>query len=253
MAREHVGPAVVAVDGGGGAVGNEIAESHDGLGVAGRAHEQRVEEIPGGGGVGERLLRFIRGFGAAAGWADVGGGQRLGVPGHGAAVAADVEGDGQAAAGQHLVVAISDEGQRDRVADGGRSRGNDDFGPGAEGDGAIGAGQDRAAALLEADMDSVEGNRFCPESVGQADAGLLAPDVGSDDQAEGLIRGAFRRVRESEAKLGLGGGVADGVRALGGGGPGDDEVRRGRGARGGEGQGCGEDQAGQDAAGYGEH
>ena len=157
------------------------------------------------------------------------------------------------AAGQHLVVAISDEGQRDRVADRGRSRGNYDFGPGAEGDGAIGAGQDRAAALLESDMDSVERNRFGPESVGQADAGLLAPNVGSDDQAEGLVRGAFRGVRESEAKLGLGGGVADGIRALSGGGPGDDKVRRGRRARGGEGQGRGEDQAGQDAAGDGEH
>ncbi len=125
----------------------EVAECHDRLGAGRRTHVQFVEEIPGRGRIGERLFSLVRGFGAAVWWADVGGGQCLGVPGHRSAVAADVEGDSEAAAGQHFVVGVSDEGQRDGVADGGGSGGDGDLGFGAKGDGAVGAG-DRIALPL---------------------------------------------------------------------------------------------------------
>ena len=226
-AREDIRPAVVAVDGGGGPVGDRVAECHDRLCSGGCAHIDRVEEIPRGRGIWERLFRLVFCVGAAARRADIGRAQCLGVPGHWPAVPGDVERDRQTAPGQYRVVRVVDEGQRHRVADGVLSGGDSDAGLAAEGDRTVGPGQDRAAALLEADMDGVEGDGFGAESVGQADARLLAPDVRPDDQTERLIRRALRRVREREPQFGLRGGVANGVGTLRRGRPGDHEVGRG--------------------------
>ena len=102
-ARQHVGPAVVAVERGAGAVGDRIAERDDRLragrrrmSTASRKYQDAVEK----GNAASPSSRALR---AAAGRAEVRGLQRLGVPGHRPALAGDVEAHRQLAAAQHRV------------------------------------------------------------------------------------------------------------------------------------------------------
>ena len=113
-ARQHVGPAIVAIHGRGGAVGDGVAEGHDGERISGCGHLNGIEEEPGCRSVGECRLVLQRTLGAGAGCAVVGGGECLGVPGHWAAVAGDMEADREPAAGKF--VRLLCEWQRDRVA-----------------------------------------------------------------------------------------------------------------------------------------
>ena len=113
-ARQHIGPAIVAVHGRGGAVGDRIAERHDGEGVRGRGHLDRIEEEPRCGRIGEGRLVFQGALGAGAWRADIGGGQRLGVPGHRTTLAGDVKAHREPAAGK--VVGLFREWQCGRIA-----------------------------------------------------------------------------------------------------------------------------------------
>ena len=99
-ARQHVRPAVVAVHRRGGAVGDRIAERHDRERV-GRRQSCR----PRRGSTRRRCCRETRLVlgrrpWPGAGRGDVGGRQRLGVPGHRPALAGDMEADRELAAGE---------------------------------------------------------------------------------------------------------------------------------------------------------
>ena len=197
-ARQHVGPAIVAIHGRGGAVGDRIAEGHDGEGVGGCDHLNRIEEEPGCSGVEECR--------------HVGRGQRLGVPRHRSAVASDMEADREPAAGEF--VRLFCEGQRDRVAPCRASGLDGDRRLSAERHRAVGSAHQRGAARLQADIHAVERHRFLAERIAEPDARLAAPQIRPHHQAKGLVPRAGRRVGEGEFLIGLGRRVANGIGAL---------------------------------------
>ena len=82
---------------------------------AGAIMSTRVEEEPGGGRERERRLVLAVPFGAGAGRGDIGGLQRLGVPGHRPALARDVEADRELAAGK-LALASRTKGSATAIA-----------------------------------------------------------------------------------------------------------------------------------------
>ena len=216
-ARQHVGPAIIAIHGRGGAVGDRIAEGHDGEGICGCGHLNRIEEEPGCRGVEECRLVLQRPLGAGAGCGDVGGGERLGVPGHRAAVAGDMEADREPAAGEF--VRLFCEWQRDRVTPCRTSGWDGDGRLSAERHRTVGPAQQRSTARLQADIHAVERHWFLAERIAEPDARLAAPQIGPHHQAKGLVPRAGRRVREGEFLIGLGRRVADGIGALGRAGP----------------------------------
>ena len=162
-----------------------------------RHHVDRVKEEPGCGAEGKRSLVLRAACDPAPGARDVGGLQRLGVPGHRPAFAGDMEADSELAARQSGV-RVAHEAQGDGIAP--------DRAPGAtvtlvlppKVTGRLVALTTAAPAELQADEDAVEGHRPGAKYIGQAQARLSAPDVGLHDQAEGLV-----------ACAGFGGGKAN--------------------------------------------
>ena len=117
-------------------------------------------------------------LGAGAGRGDVGGLQRLGVPGHRAAFARDMEADRELAARERLRVASRTAARPHR------SRRTS---PGCDRDARLAAEASPAGScparasrcrMLQPDEDAVEGHRLGAERVGEAQPRLLAPDLG---------------------------------------------------------------------------
>ena len=216
-ARQHVRPAVVAVHRRGGAVGDRVAERDDHFRIGIRHHVDRVEEEPRGGG--ERKRRLVLGLtlGAAAWRGDVGRLQCLGVPGHRAGLAGDVEADRELAAGQRLDVLH--ERQRDAIAPGVLAGLDRDARLAAECDRLVRARRERGAAQLQPDIDAVEGDGLGAERVGETQPCLLAPHLRHDDQPERLVARAGLRCRKGEFLHRLRRRIADRVGALHRGGP----------------------------------
>ena len=214
-ARQDIRPAVVAVDRGRRAVGDRIAERHDQLRLVRHQHVDLVEEVPGGRRQRERAFALAQSLRAGAGRRYVGCLERLGVPGHRSAVAGNVETDREFATAQQRIGRRSHERQHHRVADDAFAGGDGDARLALERRRPVGAGDNRAAAFLQADVGAIEGDGFGAEGVREPEAHLLSPDVGADDQAERLVLGALGGNGECKFEFRLRGRIADRVGAMG--------------------------------------
>ena len=132
-----------------GAVGDRIAEGHDRLGcrrpdmsTSSRKYQEVVEN-------GNAPSASARSFRAAAGRRQVGGGERLGVPGHRPAFARDMEADGELAAGEQRVGGDFTKGSATASLST-LSPGATVTPSAAESERPVGAGEDGAAAFLQA-------------------------------------------------------------------------------------------------------
>ena len=173
-ARQDVGPAIVAVERRGRAVGNRIAETRDDHRVLGRDDIDRVEEIPGGRRERKRVVAFLAAVAAGARRGEIRRGQRLGVPGHRTGRSGDMKADDELAAGQERIGCALHEVQHDRVARRTRAGRNRHARPAAlESHLPIRSRRDIAAAALQADEHIVERHGPGAEHIAQAKARCL--------------------------------------------------------------------------------
>ncbi len=148
-AGQHIRPAVVAVQGRGGTVGDAVAQRHDHAGARRDDRIRRVQEIPARGAVRIRAVILQLADGPGIGRGDVGGGHRRRVPGHRPAVAGNMEGDGELAPGHLDAARIVDEGQEDRIRPHLSARRHGHALLAGEGQRPVGARRDRRTAHLQ--------------------------------------------------------------------------------------------------------
>ena len=174
---EDVGPAVVAVGGGGVAVGDGVAEGNDGSCAGGGEDVDAGELIPvldllcvGKIACGDEIaVKVVRG-GAGAGVAGFTCGRRV-----------KVNSDGE--------VRERGDGIVDGVGDVFGAGGDDDFGGSAEGEGLVGGGIDGGGGGREraGDVDGGEVQRVDAEGVGEMHAQGCATGGDADDLAESRV------------------------------------------------------------------
>ena len=215
-ARQHVGPAIVAVERGVGTVGNGVAKTHDNYRVVRRHHVDGVEEIPGCRRQRKCVVSFVTPVAPGARRREVRRGQRLGVPGHRTARAGDMKADEEPAdrpsSDESLFLT---NGRFDRIADRHASGRNRDARLSAlESHGAIRSGNDIAAGALQADEHTVERHGRSAEHVAEANPDRAAPQVGLDGEAERLIDGARGGRLEGCRQIGLCRRISRRVRAV---------------------------------------
>ena len=182
--REHVGPAVMAVDGRARTIGYGIAKGDDDARLGCHIHIHGIEKIPRCGGGGKRSFVFVMAQRARIVVGQVGRLQRLGMIGHRPAFTGNMKAYGERPAGQQGIVGIGDKIQSDGVAhhmgaglDGNARRA-------AKMDGAVGAGQNGAAHDVQSHIRAVEGDGTRPVRIGEANAGLRTPDIRPYDHAK---------------------------------------------------------------------
>ena len=193
-ARQHVRPAIVAIQRRQRAVGDRIAERADHDRIGGRHHVDGVEEIPRCRRKRERGVIVFGRLGARSRAAEIRRLQRLGVPRHRAARPDDVKRDSELAtfrqrAGRKL--------QLDRIAVSGSAGGNIDAPLPAEQHRPVRPVDDVPATRGNADVDLIERDGLRAERVREPDAKAIAPQVRLHDQSERLIDRALCRSRET--------------------------------------------------------
>ena len=151
---------------------------------------------------------------AAARGGDEGGLVGAAVEGHGPAIAGNGIGDGEVPPLQVGIVAVAIDPCElgsvapDFLADGDRHRP-----AAAEGHPRHRAVDDIARIFLQAHGDGAEGHGPTAEGVGEAEAHGVAPEIGLDDRAEGLVVGGGAGgggIGEGEDEVGLDGGRGEG-------------------------------------------
>src|SRR5712692_6887506 len=214
-AGKRVHPAIIDVEGRVCAIGDRVTEGANDYGVR-RGHDvHRVQEEPGSRGEFEckdvQISRVI----AAAGRGDVRGHIGAAVKGHRPTVALDGVADSQVAPLDTwiIVIGVFNPGQPDAVAkdllaDRYRHRLL-----AAESYRGEGVPYDVSGVFLESHGHAVEGHRLAAEDVGKTKSHQVAPEVGLDDGAEGLVgrpEGVSVGKRETEIGLNVGWGKGDG-------------------------------------------
>jgi hypothetical protein len=104
-----------------------------------------------------------------------------------------VEADRELAAGEQGRVRVGGEGQVDRVAPGPLAGRDGHAVRPAEAHRAVGAGDHRGAAELEADEAAVERQRLVPKALEKRRRAWRPTGLGPQHQAQGLVVGAGRR------------------------------------------------------------
>jgi hypothetical protein len=211
--REEIRPAVIPIECGVRSICNRIAQRDHDLGISGNPGIHRIEEVPGSGREGEGVTGLFRAMRARLRRREIGGLHGFGMPGHGTGFAHHMKADGQLAfsirsrAPVHVVErhGIGPEEvpglDRHRTVTGKADR-------------AIGAGQEPASRGVHTRIDTIQLQRTRAHHIRKTESEGAAPQVRLQNEPEGLVMGAL--TGENGLQVGLGDGIADGVRALAG-------------------------------------
>ena len=120
------------------------------------------------------------------------------MPGDRPTVADHMEAHRELSIGKHRIIPVLHPRQGHGIAHDALSRRHDNLRLAVEGDRPAGMRHEHAAARLQGKLDIIEGDGIVAEGVGKTDARLATPDVGAQDQAEGLLRRAALGRRQGE-------------------------------------------------------